>query len=148
MLDLRMKCLSAALAIALLTLGGCAGPAVTPTTYETYNAQEGAFAVEYPANWQVTSGGTRTYPWVKIASGSAEVDVDADSTGSVLADIAKSQVPMLEIGDHSDAPPIQKLHESDKEALIRSGAPRNRRRWPWPRIWAIRASRNSRAAGC
>lgn len=114
-LDIRMKCLAAATAVALLTLGGCAGPAVIPTTYETYNAQDGAFAIEYPANWQVTGGGTRTYPWVKITSGSAEVDVDTDATGSILADIAKSQVPMLEIGDHSDAPPIQRLHESDKE---------------------------------
>jgi len=107
--------LAAATAVALLTLGGCTGATVMPTTYETYDTKDGSFRIEYPAGWEVTAGGARGSPWVKIVSGSAELDVDADTTGSILADIAKSQVPMLEIGDHSDAPPIQKLHESDKE---------------------------------
>jgi hypothetical protein len=111
------------MAVALLTLGGCTGATVMPTTYDTYDAKDGSFLIEYPAGWEVTSGGSLGYAWAKFTSGSAQVTVDTNLVGSLMADIAKSHIAIVTMEGRQDAPPVEKVHESEKSDFAQeSGA--------------------------
>ena len=73
-------------------MSGCGGnPAAVPTTYDTYKAQDGSFEVQYPANWESKGGGVPGRAWAKFTSGNAEIAVEADSVGSIMADIAQTE---------------------------------------------------------
>jgi hypothetical protein len=107
-IDYRTQFLLAAVAGAVL---------VMPTTYNTYDSKDGSFLIECPAGWEVKGGGNRGSAWAKFTSGSAEVTVDTDLAGSLMGDIAKSQLPILSIEGGENAPTIEKVHESDREAF-------------------------------
>ena len=117
-LDMRTNFLPAAMAVALLTFGGCTGATVMPTTYTTYDAKDGSFQIECPAGWEVTTGGSRGYAWAKFTSGNAEIAVDTNLTGSLMADIAKSGIAIVNMGEREAAPAVEKVHESEKEAFV------------------------------
>jgi hypothetical protein len=118
MIDHRTNFLLVAMAGALLALAGCAGETVMPTTYNTYDAKDGSFQIEYPAGWEVTAGGSNGYPWVKFTSGSAQVMVDANIAGSLMGDIAKLAGPTVVVEGGENAPPVEKIHASEKDAFV------------------------------
>ena len=73
-----------------VVLAGCGGGAEAPTGYANYNAKNGAFACDYPENWE-SDGGGKSNHWAKFTSGSALVRIKTDITGSLMGDIAQSQ---------------------------------------------------------
>ncbi len=74
----------AALFGAVLAIGGCAGKAVVPTSYSTYNAKDGSFQIQYPAGWEADGGDRSGYAWAKFTSGGAVISVDANVVGSLI----------------------------------------------------------------
>ena len=109
------KKLLAALGAAIL-LAGCGGPAVIPTSYSTYNAKNAAFKIDYPAEWTAEGGDKAGYAWAKFTSGSAEISVDANVSGSLVGDIAKSHIhlPGINVGQE-EAAPVAAVHDSEKQ---------------------------------
>jgi hypothetical protein len=100
---------------ALLAIGGCAGNAVVPTSFDTYNANDGSFQIQYPAGWEADGGGRSGYAWAKFTSGDAEISVDANAVGSVIGDIAKTGGIALGIAaDHEDRTPVVAVHANEK----------------------------------
>jgi hypothetical protein len=101
----------------LLALAGCGGSAEAPTSYTKYNAKDGSFACERPANWEAAGGG-KGHQWAKFTSGGAEISIRTDVTGSLMADIAQAQNQSagIDAGDE-DLAPVAKVHEMGKEAM-------------------------------
>ncbi len=98
-------------------MSGCGGnPAAVPTTYDTYKAQDGSFEVQYPANWESKGGGVPGRAWAKFTSGNAEIAVEADSVGSIMADIAQ---PNRVVGQEKDPnrEAVAIVHVQEKEAF-------------------------------
>ncbi len=98
---------------------GCDGPVAAPTSFTNYQAKDQSFAIEYPANWEAKGGGRSGFFSVRFTSGSASIKVTADTVGSLLGDIAKSQTSAL--GGENEAPeelkPVHVIHELGKEAM-------------------------------
>jgi hypothetical protein len=106
----------------LFVLGGCGGKAVVPTSYNTFNADDGSFQLEYPAEWTVESGGKSGFAWANFKSGSAQILVDSNSVGSLIGDIAKTggsaalgQAPI------ADESPVALVHEHEREVFEEEG---------------------------
>jgi hypothetical protein len=108
-----------AFAICMISiLSGCNSPAVIPTTFETFNAPDGSFAVTYPTEWQAEDGGKGDFLWAKFASGSAFISIETDVAGSVMGDIAKSHVNLIGMKDSGqDESPVAKVHETERESF-------------------------------
>ncbi len=102
---------------AILALEGCKGRAVVPASYKTFNADDGSFQIQYPAEWEVESGGKAGYAWAKFSSGNAEITVDANSVGSLIADLSKTARPMLGIQTTEDTAPVAAVHEYEREGF-------------------------------
>ena len=101
---------------AVLAIGGCGGPAVVPTSYNTFNSKDGSFQIQYPAGWEADSGDRSGYAWAKFTSGSAEISVDANIAGSVIGDLSKSSGISLGIEvDHEDRTPVASVHAHEKQ---------------------------------
>jgi hypothetical protein len=80
--------LSAAVAVsaALLTTAGC-GSVAAPSSYTEYNAKDGSFKCQRPADWETKGGGKGFYK-ASFKSGPASIEILAKVTGSLLGDIA------------------------------------------------------------
>ena len=97
-------------------LFGCGSPpAVAPTAYEEYNANDGTFALEYPEEWSEDGGGKHGPVWAKFISGPAEIRVNGDVVGSLLGDIAGNTAPNQDqISPELQA--VHQVHEMGEEA--------------------------------
>jgi hypothetical protein len=102
---------------AALAVEGCKGRAVIPSSYKTFNADDGSFAIEYPAEWEVESGGKSGYAWAKFSSGAAEITVDCSAVGSIIADLSKTARPMLGIQPTEDTASVTAVHEFEREGF-------------------------------
>jgi hypothetical protein len=101
---------------AVLVIGGCGGPAVVPTSYNTFNSKDGSFQIQYPAGWEADGGDRSGYAWAKFTSGGAEISVDANITGSIMGDLSKSSIIPLGIeGDQEDRTPVASVHANEKQ---------------------------------
>lgn len=103
---------AAVLAVAALLLAGCAPkPAVVPTSFSKYTAQDAAFTCDAPAGWNAESvggaGGTESE--VIFTSGDGRISVDADAAGSFIGD-AMAGSGATTPGAPAQIPPIEKLH--------------------------------------
>ena len=79
---------AAAVCAALLTTAGC-GSVTAPSSYTEYNAKNGAFKCQYPADWECKAGGRRKgFHRASFKSGPASISIVADVKGSLLGDIA------------------------------------------------------------
>ncbi len=96
--------------------GGCGGsPAIVPTTYETFKGKDDAFQLQYPAGWEATGGGVPGRAWAKFTSGNAEISVDADAMGSIMADISSPQGQMQDKDPTREA--VHKVHVGEREGF-------------------------------
>jgi hypothetical protein len=97
-----------------LALCGCSSPTEPPKAFDAFVVKDAAFACDAPKGWELKTGSRpdNTYSWVKFTKGSTEVRIDADVTGSLLADISKSFG-----GDDPDNPPVAALHEMKIDQL-------------------------------
>lgn len=70
----------------LFAMTGCGGsdPAVIPSTYAHYNSPGGTFACDQPEGWEVKKS-TGKVEWAKFKSGSAEIAIRTDVSGSLMA---------------------------------------------------------------
>ena len=98
-------------------ISGCGGnPAAVPTSYDTYKAKDGSFQIQYPANWEAKGGGVAGRAWAKFTSGNAEIAVEADAAGSVMADIAQpNRVAGQEKDPNREA--VAVVHTGEKSAF-------------------------------
>jgi hypothetical protein len=71
---------------ALLTTAGC-GSVTAPSSYTEYNAKNGSFKCQRPADWE-TKGGGRGFHKASFKSGPASIVLLAKVDGSLLGDIA------------------------------------------------------------
>lgn len=79
------------IAIGLLGMtGGCGAKAVVPTSYEDYNCKYGNFKIQYPAEWQVQSGGKGRYASARFTSGKALILVETSLSGSLFGSMAQT----------------------------------------------------------
>lgn len=117
-LNRKMGILAAAVGT-VLAIGGCAGKAVVPTSYDTYNAKDGSFQIQYPAGWESDGGDKSGYAWAKFISGGAVISVDANIAGSLIGDIAKSRALSLGMqgGDQEDRAPVAAVHAHEQQGF-------------------------------
>jgi len=107
----------AALSGGLLAAGGCGGSLEAPTSFDSYNAKDGSFACQYPAGWEAAGGG-KGHQWAKFTSGSAEIKIETNISGSLIGDIAQSRNQAAGIQDaHEDLAPVAQVHEMEKEGF-------------------------------
>ena len=94
------------------TLLGCgAPPATAPTAFQSYTSKDYTFQCDYPEGWEASGGGGKRSPvWATFKSGSAEIRIRGDVSGSLLADAAG--------GRHADAAaevpelaPVHQIHD-------------------------------------
>lgn len=105
-----------AIAVGILALAGC-GPAVVPSQFSSYVSSDGSFKCDAPGGWSMTGGGMNGNYNATFTSGSASINVTADVTGSLLADIAKNNNQIG--GDDKDdsRSPLAQLHEKQGENI-------------------------------
>lgn len=114
------------------------------TSYSQFVAGDKAFACDYPGGWKVTSGqpqGIASFAYFK--KGAAEISIDANLQGSLMADMMRSEQIMAEnagadfaggggggaipgmeqipggagLGASDRRPPVERLHEAGKESF-------------------------------
>jgi hypothetical protein len=106
----------------LVAAGGCSSPVPAPTSFETYNAKDGSFQCEYPADWEADGGG-KGYYWAKFTKGTAEIAVDVQVSGSLMGDIAASGMSMALPGvklspeEMEAEAPVAKVHQIEKDQV-------------------------------
>jgi hypothetical protein len=106
-----------ALVAGLFAAGGCGGGVEAPASFASYNAKDGSFACEYPDGWE-TAGGGKGHQWAKFTSGSAEIKVQTNITGSLMGDIAqaRNQSAGIDQADEELAP-VARVHQMEKEGF-------------------------------
>jgi len=128
-----------------LVMSGCGGRAVIPTSYNTYNAKDGSFKLEHPAGWAMEDGGKSGYAWVKFTSGSAEISVDANVVGSLIADIAKGHGRTTGPQDDPALAPVAAVHEYERKAFEEDGTVKEQN--PVPVLTGMSDARKSEYTG-
>ena len=112
----RVMPLPVVLSGALLLVCGCSGRVAAPTSYESYNAKDGAFACQCPAGWDVTGGGRGGYHSCKFKSGGASIKVISDVAGSLMGDIVGSRNQSMGMDDEVE-PPVAEIHEMGQREM-------------------------------
>ena len=109
----------AAVVGAALAVAGCAGKAVVPTSYDTYNSKDGSFQLQYPAGWDADGGDRSGYAWAKFTSGNAVISVDANLAGSLMGDVAKSKIhiPGIQVEQGAERDPVAAVHAQEKQGF-------------------------------
>lgn len=114
-----------------LLVAGCGtGSVSTPTSYQTWNAQDGTFCIEYPAGWKADGGGKHGIQWATFRQGSAQIDVSVSFGESVVGDIlgsgvgggAATKLRVNESGhvvadDEDITPPVAIIHEKKRKEI-------------------------------
>jgi hypothetical protein len=80
------------IAVSALVLGGCGEKIEAPTSFQPFDAKDGAFSGQYPEGWEAKFGaGQGTgYSWAKFTKGNAEIKIDTSFAGSLIGDITKA----------------------------------------------------------
>jgi hypothetical protein len=105
------------LAATATAMSGCSDPPQIPSTLQTYNYKNGAFKIDYPTGWEVTSGGTAQSPWVKFTSGDALIKVSGSVGDSLKVDAARAMGMDNNPNVSEEDRPVAKIHEDDKKAF-------------------------------
>lgn len=107
-----------------LALGaGCgSAPVEAPTSYETWNAKDGTFQLEYPEGWEAKGGGQRGIQWARINEGDAEIYVNVSTTDSLIGEIAGSPADVLgdALGEEPDPElsAARAVHDQNKDRVV------------------------------
>ncbi len=83
----RLLSLVSLSALFVLQAGCGGGPVAAPKSYKEYAYKDGGWACDYPEGWTAESGGKKN-SWGKFESGSAQIKLATDITGSLMADMA------------------------------------------------------------
>jgi hypothetical protein len=105
------------IAVALVGLiAGCSERTVVPTSFDAYNCKDGNFKIQYPAGWQVESGGKGSYASASFTSGKAQVLVSTSLAGSLMGSMAESgMLKMTNPNVPAHLPPVAAVHEAEKQ---------------------------------
>lgn len=88
---LRLPSIVAAGFSLLGLLAGCSGGSVAaPTSYKTWDATDGTFSLQYPADWEASGGGKHGIQWAEFKKGSAHISIKVSLVSSLIGDIAQS----------------------------------------------------------
>jgi hypothetical protein len=90
---------------------GCGGSVAIPSSYETWNAKDGTFQIEYPDTWEAKGGGKQGIQWARFTSGSAEIRVDVKISGSLVADIMDPTGVGVDEDTPEELAPVAMAHE-------------------------------------
>lgn len=106
--------------ILLLVVGlsGCGSSVAIPSSYKSWNAKDGTFKLNYPANWEAKGGGKQGIQWASFASGKASIRVDTDVSSSLMGGIGQVGMGFGEELSEEDAmelAPVHGIHEGRKE---------------------------------
>jgi hypothetical protein len=96
-------------------IAGCGEAVTAPKSYSEFSSKDGAFTCKYPAGWEVEGGGgTRgEYSQTKFIKGPAEIRIEADLAGSLMA--GPSQADDAPYG--SDMKPVARVHEMKQKSM-------------------------------
>lgn len=100
---------------------GCGGKIPAPKSYKRWNAKDGSFSVDYPAEWQADGGGKQGIQWAEFTSGNAQIRINLDVSSSLVGDIAGGQAAAagLEGADEEtklELAPVSAAHRFNMEA--------------------------------
>ena len=109
----------------LASMLGCgSAPVAAPTAYEVWNAKDGTFRIEYPADWTADGGGKQSIQWARFQKGSAEIYVNVKFSDSAMGDImGAGGGGIMDIGgamgiEDQDLPsPVAAMHASKKDEV-------------------------------
>jgi hypothetical protein len=112
-----------------LVVAGCGGGDVpAPTEFKTWDAKEGAFRIQYPADWQADGGGKQGTQWAEFKKGGAKITVGVGVAGSLIGDIASGGLPSASIAgeeaglskeEQEALAPVTHVHELRKEEMAK-----------------------------
>lgn len=108
----------------LLVGAGCGGSIETPTSFQTWNAKDGTFQLEYPDGWAAEGGGKNGIQWARIEMGSAAIRVNISLADSLMGDIANNGAGgfMGEEGMPVEEDPEQsapaKVHQQNRDRVL------------------------------
>ena len=113
--------LSIAGAAGLLLLTGCAEQSVpAPTEFSSWTANEGAFQLQYPADWEAEGGGKQGLQWARFKRGGAMIHVRVGVADSVIGDIVgigDSGALELTPEEREALAPVTQVHELRKAVM-------------------------------
>ncbi|MEZ6072490.1 MAG: hypothetical protein R3C10_20065 [Pirellulales bacterium] len=76
---------------ALICCAGCGSSAPpAPVAFSTYVSPGETFQIEYPTDWDSDGDAKRGLEWAEFTSGSCEVSVKTDVSGSLMGDISNN----------------------------------------------------------
>jgi hypothetical protein len=75
---------------ACLLSTGCGSKVEAPTAFEVWKDEDGAFSIEYPADWDASGGGKNGVKWAEFTMGSAAIKLDFDMVTSLIGDISQA----------------------------------------------------------
>src|SRR5688500_8070273 len=78
-------------ALLLFSTVGCGGKITAPKSYKRWNAKDGSFSVDYPADWKAEGGGKQGIQWAEFTHGNAQIRINLDVSSSLVSDIAGGQ---------------------------------------------------------
>lgn len=94
-----------------LVAGGCGGPAVVPTSYDSFSDKHNTFKMQAPGGWTSDSGGNdKKYSWAVFASGGAKIAVDVDGMGALILRTAETGINPMAPGGAGLSLDASKVH--------------------------------------
>ena len=107
--------------MALVFSVGCGSKIAAPKSYKRWNAKDGSFSVDYPADWKAEGGGKQGIQWAEFTSGNAQIRINLDVSSSLVSDIAGGQQAAagLENADEEtklELAPVSAAHNFNMEA--------------------------------
>jgi hypothetical protein len=112
----RKAALTIVVVAAWQTGSGCGNPTIAaPRSFAKFSSKDGSFSCEYPEGWHAESGNRsdNTYSWAEFVSGPARIRIDADVSGSLMADIAKAGMGGMNNAEVES--PVAIVHEQNKK---------------------------------
>jgi hypothetical protein len=100
----------------LVVLGGCGGPAMVPTSYESFTDKHNTFKIQAPCGWSADSGGDdKKYSWAAFTSGSTSIVFDVDGMRALILRTATTGInPMVPGGANGLTLAVDKVHWLEK----------------------------------
>lgn len=105
-------------ALLMVVFSGCSGGSVEmPTSYESWNAKDGTFRLDYPANWKAAGGGKQGIQWATFTSGGAEIRVSVDRSSSLINDIMDPTGAGMDEDLPEELAPVAQVHEMKRDVV-------------------------------
>jgi hypothetical protein len=105
------------------TIGGCGSSKIAaPASYNRWNAKDGTFSIDYPADWNADGGGKQGIQWAKFTQGNAQIRVNVDVSSSLVGDIAGAGIQQSGLGEKLegaeaiDLAPVAAAHQFNMES--------------------------------